>query len=86
MRIKHLYREDKTPLFIPIFLDNRDVLRKELFSNEIFVPIHWPVSKKDVNENSGMYSKELSLICDQRYDEEDMKKQLSIIRQFIDRR
>lgn len=52
-------------LFVPVMIEKtkRDSLRKYLIENEIYLPIHWPVSEKMNN----IIDNELSLICDQRY-------------------
>lgn len=84
MGIKHLYLEDSVPLFIPIFVNNRDKLRKEYFRNCIFTPIHWPKVSNEINECSDLYDRELSLICDQRYNSDDMLKQINVLKHFID--
>ena len=81
--IEHLYKEDAVPLFVPIFVEDRKKLRNLFFKNHIFTPIHWPVTSEDLNGANSIYDRELSLICDQRYNEEDIKKQLEIIRQFV---
>ncbi len=69
---------DKTlmdcPLFVPIVVENeanRTELRRFLISEKIYCPIHWP---KPNGCESNLYDMELSLICDQRYNEEDMKR------------
>lgn len=62
------------PLFVPILIQNaekRADLRKKLTENRIYCPIHWP--KPNEKCGSGLYNTELSVICDQRYNEEDMK-------------
>ena len=40
LKIKHIYSENTIPLFVPIFINNRNSLRKEFFKNNIFVPYH----------------------------------------------
>lgn len=57
-------KENDCPLFVPINVNNRDRLRAYLIRNKIYCPVHWPK-----NDHNGT---ELSLICDQRYGEEDM--------------
>lgn len=57
------------PLFVPISLKNRDKIKKELIKNNIYLPVHWPNSNTINNE---IYNIELSLINDQRYNEEDI--------------
>ena len=85
MGVKHVYDREKVPLFVPIFLENRSAVRKELFANAIFAPIHWPFESPNLNgfEKNPIYDKELSLICDQRYSLDDMDKQLGVLRKCI---
>ena len=64
------------PLFVPILLENREEVKQILIENHIYCPIHWPRPR---GANSYLYEKELSLICDQRYDEEDMERIVSIL-------
>lgn len=80
--IKHIYRCDAIPLFIPIFIKNRDDIRKAFFRNSVFCPVHWPYDWQnkffDLKINP-LYYEELSLVCDQRYGEEEMAFQLEIL-------
>ena len=61
-----------TPLFVPVFMDTdmRDSLRKYLTGRGIYCPVHWP---EVMGAPVGIRARELSLICDQRYGEGDMK-------------
>ncbi len=85
LNIKHIYKESKVPLFIPVFLDpdKRNVVRKKMFENNIFCPVHWKkVKESDLATGSNiLYDMELSLICDQRYNLEDMDRMLDILKQ-----
>lgn len=81
--IRHAYRESAVPLFVPIFIENRTALRRRFFENNIFTPIHWPKVSTEINGDNELYMLELSLICDQRYDLEDMEGQIRILRQFL---
>lgn len=81
--IRHLYSDNKVPLFIPIFVKNRDELRRAFFSEQIFAPKHWPRINDKLNGTNPLYDTELSLICDQRYDEEDMLEQIGVIKNFL---
>ena len=67
------------PLFVPVVIENgkRDVIRKRLIENQIYCPIHWPKPSDECCSN--LYDIELSLICDQRYDETDMERIVKII-------
>ncbi len=68
------------PLFVPILLPNREVVRAHLTRNEIYCPVHWP---KPEGCKSNIYYQELSLICDQRYGIEDMERIVSVIREVL---
>lgn len=73
------------PLFVPIIVHtNRDKLRIKLINNKIYCPVHWPISKlhEDYLLNNNIYNSELSLICDQRYNLEDMERQVDVIEEF----
>lgn len=74
------------PMFVPILVPDgkRDDLRQYLMEQEIYCPIHWPVSGyHHLNEKTKqIYDNELSLVCDQRYTEEDMYRIVETIRNF----
>lgn len=80
--------EYDVPLCVPILVDSgaRDRLRKFLISKEIYCPIHWPISDlhngiSDIAKD--MYQRELSLVCDQRYSTDDMRRILQCITDFF---
>ena len=74
------------PMFVPVLVPGgkRNELRRYLIKNEIYCPVHWPVSdyhKLDEKELF-IYDNELSLVCDQRYTEEDMYRMVETIKVF----
>ena len=73
-------------MFVPIFVpkNRRNELKQYLINNEIYCPIHWPVSKFHQldDKTQYIYENELSLVCDQRYIEEDMYRMVKTIKQF----
>lgn len=74
------YSEIKTPLFIPILIDNRDAIRKGLFKEGIFLPIHWPVKKEHcLTKGYSLSKKELSIVIDHRYTSSDMQRVIQTI-------
>lgn len=78
--------EEYVPLFVPVYLKNRDKVRKEMFANDIFLPVHWPVEeeyKNQLKRGSDLAAHELSIIIDQRYTVGDMKRILSILESNI---
>ena len=76
--------DNAVPLFVPVFFDTieqRNAVRKKLIEAQIYCPIHWPKPAQipaDFTVNK-MYDTELSLICDQRYDINDMKRIIETI-------
>ena len=79
-KLLYNYKNGDCPIFVPIILKKRDYIRKKLIDNNIYCPIHW--SNFD-NFRNNIYANELSLICDQRYDENDMKREVKIILENI---
>ena len=71
--------DDVVPLFVPIYLENRDEVRRRMFQNEVFCPIHWPLEGMPVKKGKEMAVHELSLIVDQRYLLNNMSQIISLI-------
>lgn len=74
------------PMFVPVLIPDRkrNELRRYLIKNEIYCPVHWPVSdyhRLDDKEQF-IYDNELSLVCDQRYTEGDMYRMVETIKAF----
>ena len=79
LNIQHIWNQGATPLFVPVLLaHHRDEVRRKMFAQQIFTPIHWPWIGNAINGVNDLYKMELSLICDQRYDIEDMTRQMEI--------
>lgn len=68
------------PLFVPILLQNRDEVKRILTENLIYCPVHWP---KPEGVESNLYGIELSIICDQRYNESDMERIVSVLNPLL---
>lgn len=66
--------ENDCPLFVPVLVENRDKLRQYLIDNKIYCPVHWP--------RWDLKGQELSLVCDQRYDTDDMHNTLQVLHAF----
>ena len=64
--------EDKIPLFVPIWLEDRNKVRRQMFQQQIFCPVHWPLEGMDVQKGVEMAEHEMSIIIDQRYTNKDM--------------
>jgi hypothetical protein len=77
--------ENKTPLFVPIMVNNRDEIRKGLREHGIFCPVHWPLREdmKHLPMGTVMAEKELSIVIDQRYGIDDMNSIIEILGKTI---
>lgn len=80
--------EKDCPMFVPILLadkKSRDDLRRYLTSNEVYCPIHWPVTSWHVlNEKERyLYDHSLSVVCDHRYNAADMMRVVDLIKEYI---
>lgn len=76
---------NQVPLFVPVLIDNRDEVRRELRRNGIFCPVHWPL-RKDMEAlpmGRRMVEKELSLVIDQRYNQEDMDSIVQVLKDTL---
>lgn len=82
MEISHIYSDESVPLFVPIFVQDRDALRRTFFEHRIFAPVHWPRVNGELNGTNELYNTELSLICDQRYGLDDIEKELEVLKMF----
>ena len=80
-------KDTDCPMFVQIIVPNgrRDELRNFLIKNDIYCPIHWPVSEyhKLNKKEKFLYDNELSLVCDQRYTEDDMRRMVKVIETFM---
>lgn len=78
---------DDCPLFVPILVPNgkRNELREYLKTKKIYCPIHWQLTDlHDIKDDEKrLYNDELSIICDQRYNIDDMKFICENIRNFL---
>lgn len=80
------YPEGCAPLFIPIRLKNRNVVRKALFAKQIYCPVHWPIPDEGYAEytmGKKMQEEELSLIVDQRYGTQIMQEIINTIKEYL---
>lgn len=80
-------QKGEVPLFFPVLAKNseeRNRVRKYFIDNEIYCPVHWPVSGlHELNEKTrSIYEQELSIICDQRYGSKDMLRILDTLKKF----
>ena len=88
MQFMYEFTDKSVPLFVPVLFENkeqRDYVRKKLIEQQIYCPVHWPQPKQilaDYKVND-IVSRELSLICDQRYSINEIKREIETIMQLI---
>lgn len=75
------FNEQDGLLFVPIILEKetRNLLRKYLIENKVYLPVHWPLEEK----NNNIFEQELSLICDQRYTKTQIEWYIDLIQNFV---
>jgi len=82
------FTDKSVPLFVPVLFESkeqRDTVRKKLIEQQIYCPIHWPQPKQiptDYKVND-IVNRELSLICDQRYGINEIKREIETIIRLI---
>lgn len=79
------YDDNVVPLSVPVFIKNRDEIRKKLFNKNIFLPVHWPIDNfNSVSKKTKEISNfELSLIIDQRYSEKEIIYQIETLKKYL---
>ena len=73
------------PLHVPIALpaEQRNSLRSLLTAQMVYCPAHWPVDVDYPYQKTTLHDTEISLICDQRYSIEDIKREAEIVLDFM---
>ncbi len=79
----HLKIDDSTaPLCYPFLPSVKAASRSELISQRVFLPTYWPEVLNRVEEGSfecNLVTNGLFLPCDQRYNEDDMDRLISLL-------
>lgn len=73
------------PLYFTIFIQDRPSLQRLLVQDSIYAPLIWPVEDERVlidDEIRYIYEHILAIPCDQRYDEDDMRRAVEIINNY----
>ena len=84
IKIYNRVSDGEIPLYYPVYIkdDKRKDFQNYLMSNDIYCPIHWPKSELVKNFNCEIYDNILSLVCDQRYGLDDMKRMVDVINEY----
>lgn len=76
-------KRESVPLFVPIWVDDRDKVRRYMFQHDVYCPIHWPLDGMKIKKGAEMDKHELSIIVDQRYSTDDMGYIVSLLKDAI---
>lgn len=77
---------EKSTLYFPVLVKNRDAVQKALAEKSVFCPVIWPVPEqaRNICSNSEYLAENmLAIPCDQRYEQDDMLKIAEIINTVI---
>lgn len=77
---------EKSTLYFPVLVKNRDAVQKALAEKSVFCPVIWPVPEqaRNICSNSEYIADNmLAIPCDQRYGQDDMLKIVEIINMVI---
>ena len=80
--IKNPEELESSPLYFPLYAEERDFLQRRLAKEKIYAPILWPIDTEEVlidDDVKYIYDHILLLPVDQRYDVSDMKRMLDVI-------
>lgn len=73
------------PLYFTIYVQDRPSLQRLLAQDSIYAPVIWPVEDERVlidDVIKDIYDHVLAIPCDQRYDEDDMRRVVEIINNY----
>jgi hypothetical protein len=77
---------DETPLGVPVLCAERDRVREALTAQEIYCPVHWElpeaVSAEQFGHEHAVQGRILTLVCDQRYGDEEMNRTVEALRRL----
>ena len=78
-------KPEDCPLHVPITLpaEQRDRLRSALTAQAVYCPAHWPVDENYPYRKTILHDTEISLVCDQRYSIENIKREAEIVLNFM---
>lgn len=78
--------ENVAPLYMPVYMKDRDALQNFLRERDIYVPVLWPVGKENAEclseDERYIFSHLAAIPMDQRYGEKEMKRILDVIEEY----
>lgn len=86
-----VYRElpdDVVPLGFPVAVEDRALLQEALYRENIYPPVHWDIETvvpQEYVESHELSKRILTLVCDHRYDLEDMERTVRCVQSALAR-
>ncbi len=78
--------EDGSPLYVPVYANEREELQEFLTENHIFAPVLWPIPRQIKETLEGdmefIFHHLLALPCDQRYGKKDMARMVQCLLKY----
>lgn len=82
-------KDGEVPLYIPLLCNKREELQNALREKDIYAPFIWPKDYEDLQVCSVadyIYDRVICIPIDQRYDIDDMRRVVAVIRQWENQR
>ena len=85
IKVKELeFGENVSPFGFPIYINDRDEVQKKLSRDGIYAAVHWRTSTPPATKRQEMHGNmQLTLPCDQRYNEQDMLRVVKAIKKYV---
>jgi len=78
--------ETAAPLYMPVYMKDRETLQSFLRERDIYVPVLWPVGKENAEclseEEQYIFFHLAAVPMDQRYGSEEMKRIIDVIEEY----
>lgn len=70
------------PLFVPVLVNpqKRAGIQQYLAEKDVYCPAHWPIDRSFPHKETYYHGAEISLVCDQRYNLNDMERQVNVFK------
>ncbi len=80
------YEEAEAPLYLAVYMKDRDSLQQYLREQDIYVPVLWPIGKENSNyirkEEAYIFEHIAAIPIDQRYGKEEMRKIIEVMEAY----
>ncbi len=81
-----IYDGNTAPLYVPIYIPNREAFQKFMRERDIYLPVLWPISQyitQMCEDTLYIYENMLAIPCDYRYTTADMQLIIEAVQDYI---